>query len=92
MNEAMVTMPGVASGMQADPAKTAVELINKLDHLVHGLDALLVMSVSEHLDPKTQTALNFLHAGLDGLWAEAADLAHDLLLALGTQREGRRSV
>lgn len=92
MDEATVTMPGVASRAQADLAQTAVELINKLDHLARGLDALLVLSVSEHLDPKASGALDFVHAGLADLWGEAADLAHELLAALGAQREGRRNV
>lgn len=88
MDEATVTMPGAASGAQAAPGQTAAQLINKLDEMVQGLDALMLMSVSEHLDPKTQTALSFLHAGLDRLWDETADLAHDLLATLGTRREG----
>lgn len=92
MDEALETMPGVASGTQADPAETVVELINRLDALARGLDALLVLSVSGDLDAKASGALDFVHAGLDDLWGEAADLAHDLLLALGTQREGRRGV
>ena len=92
MNEAKWTMPGAASGAQAEPAQTAVELINKLDALARGLDALLVLSVSEHLDPKASGALDFVHAGLDDLWGEAADLAHELLAALGAQREGRPGV
>ncbi len=92
MNEALLKMPGAASAAQADPLKTVVQLINKLDHLVQGLDALLLMSVSEHLDPHTQTALNFLHEGMDRLWSETADLAHELLLALRPQREGRAGV
>lgn len=89
MDEAELRLPGVASGAQADPARMAVELINRLDRMIRGLDALALLAVSEHLDVRAQTALDFVHAGLDGLWAEAADLAHDLLLALGTQREGR---
>ncbi|MFM2149836.1 MAG: hypothetical protein RLZZ187_2142 [Pseudomonadota bacterium] len=92
MNEALETMPGVASRAQADAAQTVVELINRLDQLARGLDALLVLSVSEHLDPKASGALDFVHAGLDDLWGEAADLAHELLAALGAQREASRNV
>lgn len=87
MHEANVTMPRAASRAQADPGTTAVELINKLDHLAHGLDALLMLSVSEHLDCKAQAALEFLHSSLDRLWDEITDLAHDLLATLGAQRE-----
>jgi hypothetical protein len=92
MSAATKAMPVAASGAEADPAQTVVQLINKLDHLVHGLDALLLMSVSEHLDPHAQTALSFLHEGMDRLWAETADLAHELLLALRPQQEGRAGV
>lgn len=66
----------------ASPSRIAQQIENKLDHMVHGLDALMLMSVSEHLEPKAQAALSFVYDGLDRLWAETSELVGELRAAL----------
>ena len=68
--------------------RLTLQLTNKLDHMVHGLDALMLMSVSEHLEPKAQAALSFVYDGLDRLWTEAAELAEELRAALDDAKGG----
>lgn len=85
MADSLPTAPTLSG---ASPSRIAVELENKLDHMVHGLDALMLLSVSDHLDPRTQTALNFLHDGLDRLWTEASELIGVLRGALDAEKDG----
>lgn len=50
---------------------TLVCVHDSLQEVSDGLDALMYFSVSEHLDAKTQSALNFLYFGLNRAAGEA---------------------
>jgi hypothetical protein len=64
-----------------------VRLVDTLGRMEGGVDALMHLSVSEHLDETAQSALAFVHASLADLRDEASEIAEGLLE--GSQREGK---